>query len=73
MLVKRSLSGKCSRNKASQYAKARKALNKSRLGDAVENGVLVDTSATLNGGDDSGKTADFRGVGVAEQGEDDAS
>jgi hypothetical protein len=52
---------------------AREALNKSGFRDAVENVVLVDTAPTLNGGDESGETADVRGPGVAEQRKADAA
>jgi hypothetical protein len=52
---------------------SKEALNKPGLRDAVENEVLVDTSTTLNGGDESGETADVRGLGVAEQREEDTA
>jgi hypothetical protein len=39
----------------------------------VENVVVFDTSSTLNGGGESGETADVREFGVAEQREKDAA
>jgi hypothetical protein len=54
-------------------ATVREPLNKSELRDAVEKVLLVDTLSTLIGGDESGETADVRGIGVAEQGEEDAA
>ena len=65
-VVSITIASRCTSNAA-----VREPLNKSTNRDAVENVVLVDNSTTLDGGDESGETADVFGVGVAEQGKAD--